>query len=399
MPPPLDGPSPVQPPPAATVPIAVKPCRVACCVTTLEPGGAEKALVELALGLRQRGYTIRFFVLSKPPPAGKEMLLSRLTSHEIEVEFLGLTGIASAGAALSRLSAALRTFQPEVLQAFLFHANIAAGWAGSRAGVPVVIAGVRVVDRRRSAWWRSWLEWLMRDAFACQVCVSQAVARDLEQRLGIPADRVRVIPNGVDVARFALAEPIDLAALGVAAGQRLVTAIGRLDPQKGLDELLEMSAIWLPQQPGHDLVLVGDGPLAEGLAQRAEQLGIGQRVHFVGWRSDVPQILAASDVIVLASRFEGLPNVVLEAMAAGKPVVATAVEGVCELLGDGAAEQSCPLDDAEGWIALLTKILGDAELAARLGRANQARAREHFRWEAMVDRYAELYADLLTKSR
>ena len=127
------------------------------------------------------------------------------------------------------------------------------------------------------------------------------------------------------------------------AGRDVVTCIGRLDRQKGLDWLLETAAIWLPQLPRCDLLLVGQGPERRKLEAQCRGLGIGDRVHFAGWRPDVAEILAASRLLVLPSAWEGMPNVVLEAMAAGLPVVATDVEGVRELLGAGCRRTSCPI--------------------------------------------------------
>jgi glycosyltransferase involved in cell wall biosynthesis len=123
-------------------------------------------------------------------------------------------------------------------------------------------------------------------------------------------------------------------------------------------------------------------------------LGIAPRVHFAGFRDDVPEILAASDVLVLPSRWEGMPNVVLEAMAAGKPVVATDVEGVGEALGPAAAQQAVRPGHAGAFAAKLNLILDDALLAESLGRENQARARALYSIDAMVAAYQNLYASL-----
>jgi starch synthase (maltosyl-transferring) len=130
------------------------------------------------------------------------------------------------------------------------------------------------------------------------------------------------------------------------------------------------------------------------LERQAAALKIHQRVHFVGYRANVPEILSASDALVLPSRWEGMPNVVLEAMAAGKPVVATDVEGVSEALGPATAQQVVRPGHAEAFAAKLNLILGDAALADALGRENQQRVRASLSIDAMVDAYQRLYASL-----
>ena len=185
--------------------------------------------------------------------------------------------------------------------------------------------------------------------------------------------------------------------LGVPAGRRSILYIGRLDRQKGLDWLLEdvMPRVFR-ELPEHDLLLVGDGPQRQELLQKQiDQQELRGRVHFLGWRSDVPEILSASDVLVLASRWEGMPNVVLEAMAAGKPVVATQAEGVMELLGDGAAQQSCPAGDAAGFAQRILRLAQDRTLAAELGAQNQRRAAAEFSLASMISRYESLYESLV----
>src|SRR5207253_5358278 len=121
----------------------------------------------------------------------------------------------------------------------------------------------------------------------------------------------------------------------------------------------------------HDLLLIGDGPQAAALQHCARRLRVQNRVHFAGWRNDVPSIMAAADLLVLPSRWEGMPNVVLEAMAAGKPVIATQAEGTVELLGLAAVAQTAPVGE---WLELRSRVIGivkDEALAKDLGRRNQ----------------------------
>jgi glycosyltransferase involved in cell wall biosynthesis len=267
--------------------------------------------------------------------------------------------------------------------------TLAAHWAG----VPHIVTGIRVAEHR-SAWHLTVARWTSRRVER-HVCVSQAV-RDFSLRQGglQPESKLIVIPNGVDFERFAAAAPCALADLGVPEGRRAITYVGRLDPQKGLFWLLELLPRVFSQLQGHDLVLVGAGRERESLQQRTVRLGLDSRVHFAGYRDNVPQILAATDLVVLTSRWEGMPNVVLEAMASGKPVVATDVEGVGELLGPAAELQMVPVDDPESFTDKVVAIISNVQLATRLGDENRLRAQQQFSLESMAAAYRDLYVSL-----
>ncbi|MCH8923943.1 MAG: glycosyltransferase family 4 protein, partial [Planctomycetes bacterium] len=186
------------------------------------------------------------------------------------------------------------------------------------------------------------------------------------------------------------------ASLGRTENRRLIACLGRLDPQKGVAWLLEAMPRVFAEVAGLELVLVGDGPLRGRLETLAAKLGIADRVHFAGFRDDVPEILAASELVVLGSRWEGMPNVILEAMAGGRPVVATDVAGVREALGPNADEQTASPSDPQEFARKITAILGDKQLALRLGQENQQRVRQVFNLAAMVEAYQRLYVALLS---
>jgi glycosyltransferase involved in cell wall biosynthesis len=275
----------------------------------------------------------------------------------------------------------------------LFHGNIVGRIAARRAGVPRVVSGIRVAQRPGR--WRLWLDRATDHLVDRHVCVSAAVAKFSAEQGRLPAEKLAVIPNGVDLTRFPATSPADLAGCGAAAGRELVTYVGRLDRQKGLDWLLDTAAVWLPQLPKCDLLLVGKGPLQRQLAEQCRRLGLADRVHFAGWRPDIPEILAASRLLVLPSVWEGMPNVVLEAMAAALPVLATAAEGVEELLGRAAAEQTVKYGDTEAFVGKLTHLMEDRETAAQVVAKNRRRAEENFTLPGMVAAYETLWQSLL----
>jgi glycosyltransferase involved in cell wall biosynthesis len=209
-----------------------------------------------------------------------------------------------------------------------------------------------------------------------------------------PADKVLVIPNGVDLARFAGATAADLTPLGIASPRRAIVYVGRLDRQKGLDALLRALPARLKSLPDHDLLLVGEGPERLPLSRLADELKIGHRVHFAGQRDDVPAVLAASDLLILPSRWEGMPNVILEAMAAQKPVVAMQVEGVQELLGPGFAAQTASPGDYEAFLDRIIHLSQNPLIASEWALRNRQRAEELFSLTGLVSRYERLFQSL-----
>jgi starch synthase (maltosyl-transferring) len=174
---------------------------------------------------------------------------------------------------------------------------------------------------------------------------------------------------------------------------------GRLDPQKRPDWLLERMPEIFRRLTDHDLIIAGEGPMREALRRQAARLGIGPRIHFVGWQPDMPRLLAATDIVLLSSRWEGMPNIVLEAMAAARPVVTTEVHGVRELLGECDQGQITTAFDAGAFVESVVHIAGDPDLATRLGRLNQQRASNRFSIDRMIAAYVSVYDSLLERSQ
>jgi glycosyltransferase involved in cell wall biosynthesis len=159
--------------------------------------------------------------------------------------------------------------------------------------------------------------------------------------------------------------------------------------------LLETAPSWFEQLPDCDLLLVGKGPHRRSLEAFCQHRGLSDRVHLAGWRNDVPEILAASDLLVLPSLWEGMPNVVLQAMASGLPVLATDVEGVRELLGPTADAQVVAYGDTELFSEKLVAIMSDQSLASDLGRQNRERAANEFTLDRMAAAYQDLWESLV----
>lgn len=367
--------------------------RIALCITELEVGGAERCLAELALRLDRSRFAVAVYSLGSRPIDDERSLVPKLESAGIEACCLGGRRALDAPRIAWKLARRLKAQRAEIVLTFLFHANLIGRFAARWAGSPHVVSGIRVAERE-SRWHLSLDRWTSRlvDRY---VAVSQSVAAFSEREGGLPRERIVVIPNGVDIAIFDAAAPADLTELGLGRSRRTATYIGRLEPQKGLEALIASSKAWLERLPDHDLLLVGDGPQRKELESLVLRLGLDERVRFAGWRRDVPAILRASEMLLLPSRWEGMPNVVLEAMACRLPIVAMDVEGVGELLGPQRGEQTAPAGDLQVFAEKLFAIASSADLRARLGAENRRRVEQAFTWDAMVAAYAALFDELV----
>jgi glycosyltransferase involved in cell wall biosynthesis len=289
----------------------------------------------------------------------------------------------------------LDDFRPELLQCFLAHANVVGAYAGHRSGVPHIVTGIQVAEQRFG--WHLALQRRSDRFVQKHVCVSQAVADFAASTMRLPREKLAVTTNGIDVDRFVGAAPVPAARLGVAPGRRFLLFAGRLDPQKRSDWLLERMAAVFQRLPNHDLVIAGEGPMRDMLRRLCVDRCISERVHFVGWQMDMPGLLAAADLIVLASRWEGMPNILLEAIAATRPIVTTDVHGARELLEEVAQEQITPAEDAEAFVDAVVRIAGNTELAHQLGAANRRHVAANFSMDRMIAAYIALYESLVRK--
>jgi glycosyltransferase involved in cell wall biosynthesis len=381
----------------------VKGCRsmakikVALAITELNLGGAERCLTEIARRVDPQRFSPVVYCLGPRPLRPEASCLPMLEQSGIEVHFLKGRKNWQFPILVARLKKLLQAQSPQVLQTFLFHANVVGRIAARRAGVKTVVSGIRVAEHQSR--WHLWIDHQTEDWVDRYVCVSRSVAQFSTTHGRIPPEKIVVIPNGVDLDRYPASQPAELASLGIEPGHPMVVFIGRLEPQKGIQWLIETSPTWLAELPNCHLVVVGEGCLRPRLEAICRDKRILGRVHFVGWRADVPEILAAGNLLVLPSAWEGMPNVVLEAMASRRPVVATKVEGIEELLGPGTARQTVQFGDAQ---ALRDKIVGwiqNPSEAAAVGQENRRRAEENFSISRMVLAYEDLWESLATDKK
>ena len=364
------------------------PVPVSLVITDLDVGGAERAMVALATGLDRRRWLPSVIALG-----GEGALAGPLREAGLAVECLGVDR-RRPDRAVQSLAGAFRRSSPRLVQSFLFHANVAARLAAPLAGRPWVVGGLRVAERQRR--WHLALDRLTSGLATGSACVSEGVARFSRDVGRLGPDRLVVIPNGVDPAPCDLARPADRASIGVPPDAFLTLYVGRLDPQKGLGFLLEAASKVAGVRPDWHLALVGDGPEREALRSRAEaDPTLDGRVHWLGRRDDVPALLRSADLLVLPSLWEGMPNVVLEAMAARLAVVGTAVEGTEELIIPGRTGWLVPPADSGALAVALLEAVADPSRLRRFGEAARDRVEAEFTPGRVVEAYERLWAGIL----
>jgi glycosyltransferase involved in cell wall biosynthesis len=227
------------------------------------------------------------------------------------------------------------------------------------------------------------------------VGVSEHTTNNLRRYEKIPRRKLLTIPNGIDGSRFR--QPVDVGAkrreLGIPDDSCIVGLASRLTPQKDIPNLLRAMCVVVRELPNVTLLIVGEGDGSEKdeLRARANALGIGEHVRFLGMRFDIPELLATFDVYASSSAWEGLPMVILEAMAAGCPIVATAVGGLPSAISNGVNGTLVPPHDSEALAAALIDLLRDRERRARYARAARDVFAARYSAEIMARRYEALY--------
>ncbi|RMF40557.1 MAG: glycosyltransferase [Planctomycetota bacterium] len=369
--------------------------RIALVITELYPGGAERCLTNLAIYLRRSGHAPHVVSLWSLPPASRRQLVDMLLTEGIEVESIAWDYSWQTPAALRRLRRRLSELQPDITQSFLFHANVACAWA-CRGLHTQLVGGARVVQPNR---WRRLLQRWASGRMQRLVCVSQDVAESCHRTERIPQEKLTVIPNGIAVDRSALPQ-VRWEAFGLPKSARVILYVGRLDSQKGLLEFMERADSILSLLPDHHLVLMGEGPLADALQHRMTAAQHRDHMHLVGWHPDAIAWMQAAEMLILPAKYEGMPNVVLEAMAVARPVVCFHVEGIRELLGDaaGAELQTVPAGDYDSFARSVVRIASDPGLQRELGEANLHRIDSRFSLATHMQSYVDTYTHLLQGS-
>ncbi len=371
-----------------------RPYRIAYVIGELGKGGAEYQLHELLRHLDRRVFEPAVFVLA--PGGYWREPIRRLG---IAVEEFPRRRSADVSR-LRRLRAALRVFAPDVLHTIMWSGNTYGRLAALGLGIPVVIAAERNVIRRPR--WQVWVERALDRATDRYLVNSAAIATELAGPGGLPAAKIEVVSNGIDLTTlpsFAVDRASGRSAAGFDPARRLVAQVGRLTAQKDYPTFLRAARTIATRFADVDFLVVGTGELGAELATLARDLGIVARVRFTGLRHDVPRLLAGVDVLALTSIYEGLPNVVLEAMATGAVAVATDVGGCRDLVGHETTGLLVPPRDPDAVAAAVCRVLEDPDWSAALAVAARARVEGEFSVQTMAAKTAAAYERLLARVR
>jgi glycosyltransferase involved in cell wall biosynthesis len=298
---------------------------------------------------------------------------------------------------IGEIAGQLRRLRADVLCCSGYKSDLLGWRAARRVGVPVIgIAhgwtGATLKVRLNEA-----LDhWVMRRMDAV-VSVSEAQAVKV-RRAGVQLERAPVIRNAIRAEAFGLPEPEcreSLLNLFPERPERIVAAAGRLSPEKGFDVLIDAVALLAPQHSKIGFVLFGDGPLRDELTKRIAERGLQRRLILAGFRSDLERVLPACDLAASSSHTEGLPVVVLEEMAAGLPVVATAAGGTPEVVEDGVTGWLVAPGDAAALARRMAELLASPETMRAMGAAGRRRVERHFTFAAQAEQYQDLFRRLV----
>jgi glycosyltransferase involved in cell wall biosynthesis len=363
-------------------------------ITWLPVGGIEQKLVAILPMIHASGkHRVRLCCLRERGP-----LADDLEKAGVPVEVVPFRSRWDMRA-IRRLIGLMKEWQIDVVHSHMYRSNVPGTVAARFARVPVTISQLHNVDTwetRRQKWVdRSLMRW--RDAV---VCVSEAVRRDAIARIGLSKEKARVIYNGVDINRFASPSPEAGARVrtewGLPDGAVVALMLSRLHPQKNPLGLLEAFGRVAGMAPRLHLVYAGDGPQREELLGEIQRRGLSGRVHAVGVRRDIPDVLAAADFCVLPSFKEGLSNTILESMAASKAMLCTDVGGNGEIVIPGETGFIEQAGDIEALAHSLQRLANDAALRQVFGEAAR-RTVKRFSLERMAQDTMELYEELLKR--
>jgi glycosyltransferase involved in cell wall biosynthesis len=371
-----------------------KKIKVAHILPMLSPGGAERVAVHIARGLDRQRYEPT--VISYTGRLGCE--LDRLLDEAgVEVRYLGKhPGFDYR--MYYRLPPVLQECQPDIVHTHLHVLRYALPFFLWHKNIPLLHTVHNLAEREIERGMR-WTQSCALKRRVIPVAVATEVALSMERLYGM--QHCRVISNGIPTQSYANPQTPRRewrAKHSFAEDQILFVCVARFMPQKNHELLLNAFAQGPAADPSAHLVLVGDGVLREKLQQQTKHLGIAHQVHFLGLRSDIPDVLGASDVFVLSSDWEGNPLSVMEAMASGLPIVSTAAGGVPDMFEHGTHGFVAPVGDAPALSDGMNALLHDKEARRSMGASAGRRAKEKYDVATMVRAYEEIYEQLVERS-
>jgi glycosyltransferase involved in cell wall biosynthesis len=374
--------------------VVKKPICVVLVIDDLEYGGAQRQVIELANNMNQDRFDVQVCTLSDYVPLGRQLRDAQQRLHIIpkrnRVDFT----------VVPRLTHVLRSLQADIVHSYLFSADIASRLAGRLAGTKVIIGSERNADY--SPGWKQRVAYrLTRRCVDLTIANSQAGASFNSRTFGQAISKYRVVYNGVDTARFRFQDP-DTArrALGIPVDRRVVGVFASLKPQKNHAMLLHAFRKVLDRLPDTQLLLVGGelygnmggtGDYHAAMVRLIEELGIRRACTFLGNRNDVERVYPACDLTALSSLYEGTPNVLLESMACGVPIVATSVSDNSYVVKEGQTGFLVEVGDVAGMADRISTLLADDALRREMGRKANRWVVEEFSTKRLIENTEAIY--------
>ena len=366
--------------------------RVLHVIATLDRAGAEKQLVDLCRNLDRSKFEPAICCLTRGGPFAADLRRAGIPIHLLNKRGRWDLRV------IWRAMRLIREFQPHIVHTWLPTANTLGRVASLAAGVPVLIASERAKDAWKGVA-RLTADRILAKRTTLMVTNAEAVRDFLVEEIGLPKEKVRVIRNGLDLAEFdAAAARGPSKALPDPEGCLVVGAVGRLERQKGMMDLVEAFARLPGDLQQVKLWIVGEGPLERKLQRKATELGMEERVRFLGVRSDVPALMTRFDLFALSSLWEGLPNVALEAMAARRAVVATKVDGTPEAVTHGWTGVLVPPSNPVVLAQAIERLLRDPALRRKYGDAGRLKVEQRFGLDRMVKETQAMYREALAEA-
>ncbi|HPD07176.1 MAG TPA: glycosyltransferase [Candidatus Bipolaricaulis sp.] len=372
--------------------------QVLFVITGLGFGGAETQVVHLATRLKARGWDVR--VVSLTPP---KAYVQELEAAGVPVISLGIRGKVPDPRPVFRLAKMIRTWRPQVVHSHMVHANLVARLVRLLAPVPVLVCTAHSIDekgRRGSGRLRGTAYRLTDPLCDLTTQVSRAGLERYVRIGAVPQHKIRYLPNGIDTERFR-PDPQFRAHLRQELGLETAfgwLAVGRFDVAKDYPNMLQAFSRVAQERPEAQLLIAGDGPLRPSMEQLASDLGITDRVKFLGIRRDIPALMNAADAYVMSSAWEGMPNVLLEAAASGLPIVATDVGGNSEVVIDSKTGFLVPPKDPEALAQVMVWLMDLSQgERRRVGEAARQHIVANYSLDHVVDQWEALYRELLAQ--
>ncbi len=350
-------------------------------------GGGEMKVLELVQRLDKDRYHITVCSVGQGGPLEAEF---RKAAPRVEIFEKKFSFDVTLVKKVARL---MKEQRIDLVQTTLFYADVIGAYAAALAKVPVVISWEAVTGPFR--WYHSWSYQLAMQKIDRVVAVSEDIRQRVIRERNLPPEKVVTIHYGVDLTRFAPQDQhLRREEIGVSDDHLVLGTVARFDHPKGHKYLVAAAPAIVQQFPNVRFVLVGDGPLRQQIEQQIEASGVKDHFVLLGFRRDITQLLGLFDLFILPSLSEGLPNAVLEAMACSNPVVATAVNGVVEVVDHGKTGLLVPPADPDRLAAAVIELLSSPARLKQMGQQGRERVAMFFSVEQQISKFEALYQSL-----